>query len=142
MARLIDKQEKKYQEFGEFVLRLVMDFNHLSEEGWSILVEGPHDARALRKLGCLGNVVTISSVVREGNAIFGKDRKIVILTDLDREGAVLAARYIKRLAHDGFKTSLRERQRLKNASHGVFLHIENLSRFARDGDQAMEKQVL
>jgi hypothetical protein len=50
---------------------------------------------------------------------------------LDREGAVLAARYIKRLSHDGFRISLRERQRLKNASHGVFLHVENLSRFAR-----------
>jgi len=126
------KKAKTYDKFGEFLGGLVTDLNNLSEDGWSVLVEGPRDAQALRRLGCVGNVVTVSSVVRKGNAIFDKDRKIVILTDLDREGAVLAARYIKRLSHDGFKTSLRERQRLKNASHGVFLHVENLSRFARE----------
>ena len=129
---MIDKQERKYQEFGEFVLRLVMDLNHLSEDGWSVLVEGPRDAKAVRKLGFTGNVVTIASLVRSGNAVFGGRKKVVILTDLDREGAVLAARYIKRLNHDGLSTSLKERMRLKNASHGVFLHVENLSRFSPD----------
>jgi len=127
---LLHKKAKTYDEFGEFLGGFVTDLNHLSEDGWSILVEGPRDSRALRRLGCAGNVVTVSSVVRKGNAVFERDRKIVILTDLDREGAVLASRYIRRLSHDGFRTSLRERQRLKNASHGVFLHIENLSRFA------------
>jgi len=115
----------------------VTDLNNLSEDGWSILVEGPRDAKALSRLGCVGNVVTISSIVRKGNVVFGKDRNVVIMTDLDREGAVLASRYIKRLSHDGYRTSLRERQRLKNASHGVFLHVENLSRFARATDEAV-----
>jgi len=124
------KRPKTYDEFAEFLVGFVTDLNNLSEDGWSILVEGPRDARALRRLGCLGNVVTVSSIGRKGNAVFDKDRKIVIMTDLDREGAVLAARYIKCLSHDGFRTTLRERQRLKNASHGVFLHVENLSRFA------------
>ena len=131
---MLYKKAKTYDEFGEFLSSFVSDLNKMSEDGWSILVEGPRDARALRRLGCLGNVVTVSSVVRKGNSVFDRDNKIVILTDLDREGAVLASRYIKRLSHDGFRSSLRERQRLKNASHGVFLHIENLSRFARDGE--------
>ena len=129
---MIDKREKRYQEFGAFVLRLVMDLNHLSEDGWSVLVEGPRDARAVRKLGFSGNVVTIASLVKSGNSVFEGRRRVVILTDLDREGAVLAARYIKRLSHDGIRTSVKERMRLKNASHGVFLHVENLSRFAPD----------
>ena len=134
MNQLLHRKAKTYDEFGEFLGGFVTDLTNLSRDGWSILVEGPRDARALRRLGCVGNVVTISSVVRKGNAVFNKDRKIVILTDLDREGAVLAARCIKRLTHHGFRTSLRERQRLKNASHGVFLHVENLSRFARAED--------
>jgi 5S rRNA maturation endonuclease (ribonuclease M5) len=134
VSKLLYKKAKTYDEFGEFLSSFVSDLNKMSEDGWSILVEGPRDARALRRLGCLGNVVTVSSVVRKGNSVFDRDNKIVILTDLDREGAVLASRYIKRLSHDGFRSSLRERQRLKNASHGVFLHIENLSRFARDGE--------
>ena len=131
---LLYRKEKMYEEFGEFLDGFVADLNHLSEEGWSILVEGPRDARALRRLGYVGNVATVSTAARKGKEVFEEDKKIVILTDLDREGAVLASRYIRRLSHDGFKTSIRERQRLKNASHGVFLHIENLSRFAKDVD--------
>ena len=128
---MLHKKPKTYDEFREFLGAFVRDLNHMSEEGWSVLVEGPRDVLALRRLGCVGRVVTVSSVVRKGKSVFDENRKVVILTDLDREGAVLAARYIKRLSHDGLKTSLRERQRLKNASHGVFLHVENLSRFAR-----------
>ena len=128
---MLHKKPKTYEEFGEFLEAFVRDLNHMSEEGWSVLVEGPRDVLALRRLGCIGKVVTVSSVVRKGKSAFEESRGVVILTDLDREGAVLAARYIKRLSHDGFKISLRERQRLKNASHGVFLHVENLSRFAR-----------
>ena len=129
---MLHKKPKTYEEFGEFLGTFVGDLNHMSEEGWSVLVEGPRDAHALRRLGFVGNVVNVSSFIREGRTAFDEDRKVIILTDLDREGAVLAARYIRRLSHDGFKTSLRERQRLRNASHGVFLHVENLSRFARD----------
>jgi 5S rRNA maturation endonuclease (ribonuclease M5) len=54
----------------------------------------------------------------------------VILTDLDREGGVLAARFMKSLSHDGLAASLVERRRLKSASKGIFLHIENLARFS------------
>ena len=129
---MIDKREKQYQEFGEVVNRFVTDLNHLSEDGWSVLVEGPRDLKALRKLGFAGSLVTISSLVKSGNMVFDGRVKVVILTDLDREGAVLTARYVKRLTHDGFRVSLKERMRLKNASHGVFLHVENLSRFAPD----------
>jgi len=130
---LIDKREKQYQAFGEFLGRFVTDLNHLAEEGWAILVEGQRDAKALRKLGFVGNLATISSVGTTKGSPFDSLKKVVILTDLDREGAVLAARYVKRLSHEGFRTSLRERLRLKNASHGVFLHVENLSRFAQEG---------
>ena len=129
---MIDKREKHYQEFGEFVGKFVLDLNHLSEDGWSVLVEGPRDKRALHKLGFRGNAVTISSLVKSGNIVFAGGKKVVILTDLDREGGVLTSRYIKRLTHDGLRVSLKERLRLKNASHGVFLHVENLSRFAQD----------
>ena len=127
---MIDKTKKRYQEFGEFVRGFVTDLNHLSEDGWSVLVEGKRDAEALRRLGFAGNMATISLLTKNGNSVFEGRRKVIILTDLDREGAVLASRYIKRLAHDGFRTSLKERLRLKNNSHGVFLHVENLVRFA------------
>ncbi len=119
-----------FQAFGAFLADYVRDLNHLSEDGWSLLVEGLRDERALRKLGFRGHMVSASSLVRRGPSALGNSRKVIILTDLDREGAVLAARYTKFLGHEGLRTSLGERRRLKRASRGVFLHIENLSRFA------------
>ena len=129
---MIDKAEKQYQEFGEFLRGYVFDLNNLAQEGWSVLVEGKRDSLALRKLGYVGNLVTTYMLTKNGYSAFEGRRKVLILTDLDREGAVLASRYIRRLAHDGFRTSLKERLRLKNNSHGVFLHVENLVRFAAE----------
>lgn len=129
-ARMIDKRERVYQAFGIFLQDFVRDLNNSSEEGWSLLVEGLRDERALRRLGYSGPLLTVSSVARSPKGGFG-GTKVIILTDLDREGAVLASRYAKELAHAGALTSLSERRRLKAASRGVFLHVENLSRFAR-----------
>ena len=131
---MIDKRQKAIQEFGAFVSELVQDLNHLSEAGWALLVEGKRDEKALRDLGYAGTMATVSSHSRLGSRAFRGSSKVVILTDLDREGGTLAARFVKRLSHEGFQTSLAERRRLKAASKGVFLHIENLSRFADSGD--------
>jgi 5S rRNA maturation endonuclease (ribonuclease M5) len=127
---MIDKRKKAIDVFGAFVSDFVHDLNQLSEEGWSILVEGQRDEKALRRLGFRGHLVSLSSVRRRRTGAFEESRKVVILTDLDREGAVLASRYTKALTHEGIRASLAERRRLKHASRGVFLHIENLSRFA------------
>ncbi len=128
---MIDKQKKAYQAMGEFVDGFVRDLSNLSDEGWSVLVEGPRDERALRALGYEGELVTVSELGRSMRAVVGRAKGVVILTDLDREGAVLAARFVRRIRHEGIQASLSERRRLKAASHGVFLHIENLSRFGR-----------
>ena len=126
---ILGKRERAYQAFGAFLTDFARDLNHLSEAGWVLLVEGPRDARAMRRLGYRGPMVTVGEVGRRGAGALGDARKVVILTDLDQEGATLAARFVKALKHEGVKTSLSERRRLKAASRGVFLHVENLSRF-------------
>lgn len=128
---LLDKRTRVYQAFSGFLIDFARDLNHLSEGGWALLVEGPRDVRAVRKLGYRGAVVTVGAVGRRGPMAFGEARKVMILTDLDREGAGLASRYVRELAHEGLQTSLRERRRLKAASRGVFLHVENLARFGQ-----------
>ena len=127
---MIDKREKVYQAFGAFLVGFVRDLNDRSADGWSLLVEGPRDIRALRRLGYDGSLVTVYILGRNGAEALGGAKGVVILTDLDREGAVLAAKFVKRLSHEGISASLSERRRLKAASRGVFLHIENLGRFA------------
>jgi len=128
---ILDRRERVYGAFGEFLGDFIRDLNHLSEEGWTVLVEGPRDVRAMRKLGYLGALATVGAAGREGTAAFGGTRKVVILTDLDREGSLLASRCVRQLSHEGLKVSLSERRRLKAASRGVFLHVENLGRFGQ-----------
>ena len=139
---MIDKRERVFQAFGGFLSHFVRDLNHRSDDGWALLVEGVRDERALRALGYAGRLTTVSSVSRMGRRAFGGCSKVVILTDLDREGGVLAARYMKRLAHEGIRPSLAERRRLKAASKGVFLHVENLSRFAAEPEMETEAKSL
>jgi 5S rRNA maturation endonuclease (ribonuclease M5) len=126
---MIDKRQRAIDAFGAFISDFIRDLNDLSKEGWSVLVEGQRDEKALRKLGLRGRIATISSVRRRGIRAFGDSRNVILLTDLDREGAVLTSRYLKELSHEGLCISLSERRRLKHASRGVFLHVENLSRF-------------
>ena len=128
---MIDRRERVYQAFGTFLIDYIRDLNDRSEEGWAVLVEGQRDQKALRKLGYGGSLVTVSLLGRNGLGVLGDSKRVVILTDLDREGALLASKFVKRLRHEGIAASLGERRRLKAASRGVFLHIENLGRFAR-----------
>ncbi|HUI86164.1 MAG TPA: toprim domain-containing protein [Nitrososphaerales archaeon] len=120
---------------ADFLAGFIGDLNKAASEGWVLLVEGPRDARAMKGLGYRGRVLTLSSLsVGLGRGI-GNATGVVILTDLDREGRMLAARYAKLLSHEGIQTTLAERKRLLVASNGVFRQIENLSRFA---DQSPE----
>ena len=127
--RMIAGKQRRFDEYADFLNRFVLHLNQMADEGWAVLVEGKRDAAAVRGLGYIGGLATVSSVGRLGVQAFAPAKKVVILTDLDREGRTLAARYIKLLSHEGIRTSLAERRRLRVASRGAFRHIENLSRF-------------
>lgn len=119
------------ERFEEFLTDFVRELNQVSDERGVVLVEGRRDAIALRSIGYRGEIVSIASLKqRERRGLLESANIVVILTDLDREGRRLAARYVKLLIHDGIKSSLEYRKRLLIASHGTFLHIENLRRFA------------
>ena len=53
-------------------------------------------------------------------------------------GRRLAARYMRFLSQEGVSASLAQRRRFSKASRGVFLHIENLRRFALRGEELPE----
>jgi len=127
------QRERRFLEFGEFLGGFVKELNDLSRDGAAVLVEGKRDANALRGLGYSGPLFTIaimatSPVSRQ--RMRDKVRQMIILTDLDTEGQRLAAKSIKFLSNEGIRPSLAQRKRLSAASRGVFLHIENLSRFS------------
>ena len=130
------QRERRFLEFAEFLHDLIKELNDLSGEGAAVLVEGKRDARALTGLGYTGPLFTIAiltSSVASRERLRGEVRQMVILTDLDTEGRRLAAKYVRFLSQERVKPSLAQRKRLSAASHGIFLHIENLGRFAYDG---------
>lgn len=128
-ATLVNPIELK--RFEEFLTDFVRELNGVSDEKGVVLVEGKRDAIALRNIGYRGEMVSIASLKqRERRGLLESASIVVILTDLDREGRQLAARFVKLLIHDGIKSSLEYRKRLLIASRGTFLHIENLSRFS------------
>ncbi len=129
---MIAAKERRFDEYAEFLNTFVRQLNQLADDGWAVLVEGKRDEAAMRGLGYAGVLATVSSVSRQGAGAVAPAKKVVILTDLDREGRFLAAKYIKLLSHEGIRTSLAERRRLRVASRGAFRHIENLSRFSKD----------
>jgi len=128
--KTIAGRERRFDEYADFLSTFVRHLNQMAEEGWAVLVEGKRDAAAVRGLGYTGGLATVSDVSRLGARALSPAKKVVILTDLDREGRILASRFIKLLSHEGLRTSLSERRRLRVASRGAFRHIENLSRFS------------
>ena len=129
--------EKRFDQFEEFLATFVSDLNHMASEGWSVLVEGKRDSRALRSLGYGGPCLTLADLHRRGAACIPSPGRVIVLTDMDRAGALLTARCIKTLSHWGVRASLAERRRLKMASRGVFRQVENLSRFASRGRESL-----
>lgn len=126
------KGENKHAAFVEFLVSFIEELNELaSEESAIVLVEGKRDRKALTDLGYEGKIITKASLVpsRVERSLNGA-RSVVILTDMDKEGRKLASTYVSYLRPRGIRPHLEQRRRLKRASHGVFLHIENLSRFA------------
>ncbi len=94
-------------------------------------MEGRRDMDALRQIGYTGRMLSVASLnSKQSRKTLGSAKSVAILTDLDRQGRQLAARYTKLLRTEGVATSLVQRKRLSEASRGTFLHVENLRRFS------------
>ena len=124
-------QNRRFEEFQEFLRDFALELNNLSDEGGVVLVEGKRDMIALRGIGYTGKILTASTFnSNESRKVLMRAKSVSILTDLDRQGRQLAARYTKLLRAEGVETSLVHRKRLSEASRGTFLHVENLKRFS------------
>jgi len=122
---------RRFQDFIEFLTGFVCELNALAEDGAAVVVEGKRDRDALIMLGYSGPIFTKATLHSErGTAALRRVKLAIILTDLDEEGRRLSARYADFFALRDTKTSLTQRRRLLKASHGTFLHVENLARFA------------
>jgi 5S rRNA maturation endonuclease (ribonuclease M5) len=123
-------RERRFLDFVEFLAAFIRELNDLAGDGAAVLVEGKRDRDALVGLGYGGPILTKASLHSErGVARLKRVSLVVVLTDLDGEGRRLAARYADFFERRGIDVSLTQRRRLLKASHGIFLHVENLVRF-------------
>ncbi len=90
----------------------------------SILVEGPRDTSALRRLGIRAPIIQAST-----KPLFGLlpiCSKVVILTDYDREGREIARAAEAAARSLGIAPDLEYRRRIQKATMGEISHIEGL----------------
>ena len=81
--------EERYEQ----IMLVLEDLEEMSYDH-VILVEGRRDVTALNHLGIYGDIYTVQASggpVKAAEYVFSKQKKAVILTDLDRKGEIIAS---------------------------------------------------
>ena len=115
------------EQFVEFL-------NYESKIGSIVVVEGKRDLEALRSIGVNGDVVVfhnfrgISEFVHH---LCIRNRKIILLLDMDRKGKVLTSKILRHLNSSCQHDYLQTKRRLAQISRGRIKHIEDLKAFSK-----------
>ena len=103
-----------------------------SSRGIPVVVEGPNDVKALRKLGISGPIFCAKSR-RLGLFDFldslAAHSEVIILTDFDREGRALAWRLRSDLSHMRVKANVEIWKQLKALARSEVVGIENIEKY-------------
>lgn len=119
---------KTLQDTYEEVAKVVADLRQETEQGALVVVEGSRDQRSLNNLGIDKSVIQLRRY-REILAVNPEEfvnRKIIILTDFDREGELLSGRISKYLSQIGVSHNLSYRRRLKRLVRKGVHEIESI----------------
>ena len=104
------------------------------EEGALVVVEGERDRRSLRRLGLEGPVVLVhrgETLSRTAHRLVGHGRRVIVLTDWDREGGLFARRLKEFLEAERIDLDLEYRRRFARILRGELVHVEGLFGWAR-----------
>ena len=116
------------EQFVEFL-------NHESEIGSIVVVEGKRDLEALRSIGFNGDIAVFHNFRGIGEFVHHlsiRNRKIILLLDLDRKGKVLTSKILKHLNSSYQHDYLQTKRRLAQITKGRIKHIEDLKAFSKD----------
>jgi len=110
---------------------LILELRELSESGAIIVVEGRKDMESLRFLGINGEIKLASQQpLLEFTELLSKSgKKIVLLTDWDKKGRIVAGKIIKHLSAYGIMPNIDVRLRLRGLSKKRIKDIESLNNY-------------
>ena len=117
-----------YRKRLERVEELLSELSDYSDRGAIIIVEGKRDILSLKKLGIEGDfeLATRYSLFNFSERIAELGREVIILTDWDRRGDLLAVKLSEYFENFGLRPELQIRNKLKLISQKEIKDIESL----------------
>ena len=117
-----------YRKRLERIEELLSELSDYSERGAIIIVEGKRDILSLKKLGIEGNfeLATRQSLFNFSERIARLGKEVVILTDWDRRGDILAVKLSEYFGNFGLKPELQIRNKLKLICQKEIKDIESM----------------
>ncbi len=110
--------------------RIVEELSSCVEQGMPILIEGKKDEEALRELGIKGNIIKVSG---SGLKLFeiaeiaaNTSSKVIILTDFDKKGDILAKKLSEDIQSLGSHPDLNIRKNIIKITRRYIKDIESL----------------
>lgn len=110
---------------------LILELQELSDKGAIIVVEGRKDLESLRSLGIIGEIKLASKqpLLEFTESLSKSGKKIVLLTDWDTKGGMVAGKIIKHLSAYGIIPNTDIRSGLSSLSKKKIKDIESLNNY-------------
>jgi 5S rRNA maturation endonuclease (ribonuclease M5) len=117
-----------YRKRLERIEELLSELSEYSESGAIIIVEGKRDILSLKRLGIEGNfeLATRHSLFNFSERIARLGSEVIILTDWDRRGDLLAVKLSEYFNNFGLKPELQIRNKLKLMCQKEIKDVESL----------------
>ena len=117
-----------YRKRLERIEELLLELSESAERGAVIIVEGKRDILSMKKLGIKGSfeLATRYSLFNFSERVASLGCEVIILTDWDRRGDLLAAKLSEYFENFGVKPELQIRNKLKLISQKEIKDIESL----------------
>jgi 5S rRNA maturation endonuclease (ribonuclease M5) len=117
-----------YRKKLERIEGLLFELSEYSGRGAVIIVEGKRDVFSLRRLGIGGSfeLATNTSLYNFAETIAKIGTEVIVLTDWDRRGDLLAAKLLGYFTNFGLKPELQIRHKIKLICHKEIKDVESL----------------
>ena len=115
---------------------IVEELSSCVEQGMPILIEGKKDEEALKELGITGNIIKVSGSGLKLFEIAEKatesSSKVIILTDFDKKGDILAKKLSEDIQSLGSHPDLSIRKNIMKITKKYIKDIESLPRHIKN----------